>query len=84
MFDKDDYTKILDRARRKRNNRDYLRYLIIAAIAAAVIGLIILIGALIKNSGSKRDEPGQEAVQSLAESESSTEEETTIDEESLR
>ncbi len=84
MFDKDDYTKILDRARRKRNNRDYLRYLIIAAIAAAVIGLIILIGALIKNSGSKREEPGQEAVQSLAESESSTEEETTIDEESLR
>ncbi len=84
MFDKDDYTKILDRARRKRNNRDYLRYLIIAAIAAAVIGLIILIGALIKNSGSKRDEPGQEAVQSLAESESFTEEETTIDEESLR
>ena len=84
MFDKEDYRKILEKARKKRNNNDYFRYLIIAAIAAVSIGLIVLIGILFKNAGSKSSEPGQEAVQSLAQSESSSIAETTIDQESLR
>lgn len=81
MFDKEDYTKILDRARRKRNNKDYIRYLLIAAIAALVIGFLLLIGSLIKGRTSGSDGPGQEAVQSVEES---TAEETTVDEEALR
>ena len=81
MFDKEDYTKILDRARRKRNNKDYIRYLLIAAIVALVIGFLLLIGSLIKGRTSGSDGPGQEAVQSVEES---TAEETTVDEEALR
>lgn len=81
MFNKEDYTKILDKARRKRNNNDYIRYLLIAAVVALVIGLLILIGSLVKGKTSGDSEPGQEAVQTVEEPPTV---EITVDEEALR
>lgn len=66
MFEKEDYTKVLDRARRKRNNKDYLRYLIIALGAAGVILAAVLAGMAVKK-GLSGDEENREAVQTVDE-----------------
>ena len=66
MFEKEDYTKVLDRARRKRNNKDYLRYLIIALGAAGVILAAVLAGMAVKK-GLSGDEKNREAVQTVDE-----------------
>ena len=50
MFEKEDYARVLDRARRKRNNNDYFRYLIIGLAVVGVIVAVIL-GSL--ESGDK-------------------------------
>lgn len=68
MFEKEDYTKILDRARRKRNNRDYLRYLIMALAAAAVVAVVILIVVAVKRGLSGGDKENREVMQSVEES----------------
>ncbi len=78
MAEKKDYTKVLSRAKRKRNNNDYLRYLIIALIAAAVIAAILLIGSAVRKGLSK--EQGEEVLQSVEDSTG----ETTIDEAASR
>lgn len=86
MAEKEDYTKILDRARKKRNNNDYMRYLIMALILAALIIVIALIGLAIRKglSGGGRGQD-KEAVQSVEEStDTETLTETTIDEEASR
>lgn len=79
MSEKKDYTKILDRARRKRNNRDYIRYLIMALMLAAAIAVIVLIGTAVKK-GLSGNEKEKEALQSVEE----TLEESTADEEAVR
>lgn len=86
MADKEDYTKILDRARKRRNNNDNKRYLIIAAIVMAVVAAVILIVLAVRKGISGGDSQEKEAVQSVEESTESTssEEETTIDEEASR
>lgn len=68
MFEKEDYTKILDRARRKRNNREYLRYLIMALAAAAVVAVVILIVVAVKRGLSGGDKENREVMQSVEES----------------
>ena len=78
MAEKKDYTKVLSRAKRKRNNNDHLRYLIIALIAAAVIEAILLIGSAVRKGLSK--EQGEEVLQSVEDSTG----ETTIDEAASR
>ena len=81
MFNKEDYTKILDRARKKRNNNAYIRYLLIGAVVALVIGLVILVSSLVKDRTSGGDGPGQEVARTVEEPAT---EETTVDEEVLR
>lgn len=81
MFNKEDYTKILDRARKKRNNNAYIRYLLIGAVVALVIGLLILVSGLVKDRTSGGDGPGQEVARTVEEPAT---EETTVDEEVLR
>ena len=65
MFNKEDYTKILDRARKKRNNNVYIRYLLIGAVVALVIGLVILVSSLVKDRTSGDDGPGQEVARTV-------------------
>ena len=67
MFNKEDYTKILDRARKKRNNNAYIRYLLIGAVVALVIGLLILVSGLVKDRTSGGDGPGQEVARTVEE-----------------
>ncbi len=84
MADKSDYTKILNRAKRKRNNNDYFRWLIMALIAAAVLAVIVFIGMAIKKglSGGR----GEEVVQSMEETADASQQavETTVDEAASR
>lgn len=86
MADKEDYTKILDRARKRRNNNDNKHYPIMALVLAGAIIVVILIGFAIRKGISGGDRQDKEAVQSVEESTESTssEEETTIDEEASR
>lgn len=86
MADKEDYTKILDRARKRRNNNDNKHYPIMALVLAGAIIVVILIGLAIRKGISGGDRQDKEAVQSVEESTESTssEEETTIDEEASR
>ncbi len=81
MFNKEDYTKILDRARKKRNNNVYIRYLLIGAVVALVIGLVILVSSLVKDRTSGDDGPGQEVARTVEEPATV---EITVDEEALR
>lgn len=81
MFNKEDYTKILDRARKKRNNNVYIRYLLIGAVVALVIGLVILVSGLVKDRTSGDDGPGQEVARTVEEPATV---EITVDEEALR
>ncbi len=81
MFNKEDYTKILDRARKKRNNNAYIRYLLIGAVVALVIGLVILVSSLVKDRTSGDDGPGQEVARTVEEPATV---EITVDEEALR
>ena len=48
MADKEDYTKILDRARKRRNNNDNKRYSMMALVLAGAIIVGILIGFAIR------------------------------------
>ena len=81
MFNKEDYTKILDRARKKRNNNVYIRYLLIGAVVALVIGAVILVSSLVKDRTSGDDGPGQEVARTVEEPATV---EITVDEEALR
>ena len=81
MFNKEDYTKILDRARKKRNNNVYIRYLLIGAVVALVSGLVILVSSLVKDRTSGDDGPGQEVARTVEEPATV---EITVDEEALR
>lgn len=56
MFDNKDYLARLNRARKKRNDNGYTRYLIMAAAVVAVVVIGILIGRVVKKqvSGSPR------------------------------
>ncbi len=86
MADKEDYTKILDRARKRRNNNDNKRYSMMALVLAGAIIVVILIGFAIRKGISGGDGQDKEAVQSVEESTepTSSEEETTTDEEASR
>ena len=81
MFEKEDYARVLDRARRKRNNNDYFRYLIIGLAVVGVIVAVILIGLAVKkglSGGSKN----REVMQTVESTEAI--EDMTIDEEASR
>lgn len=56
MFDNKDYLARLNKARKKRNDNGYTRYLIIAAAVVVVVVIGILIGRVVKKqvSGSPR------------------------------
>ncbi len=82
MFEKEDYTKVLNRARRKRNNNDYIRYLIMALAAAAVILIVVLIVMAVSRGLSGGSTKNREAVQTVENTENTEEE--TIDEEASR
>ncbi len=81
MFEKEDYARVLDRARRKRNNNGYFRYLIIGLAVVGVIVAVILIGLAVKkglSGGSKN----REVMQTVESTEAI--EDMTIDEEASR
>ncbi len=81
IFEKEDYARVLDRARRKRNNNDYFRYLIIGLAVVGVIVAVILIGLAVKkglSGGSKN----REVMQTVESTEAI--EDMTIDEEASR
>ena len=81
MFEKEDYARVLDRARRKRNNNDYFRYLIIGLAVVGVIVAVILMGLAVKkglSGGSKN----REVMQTVESTEAM--EDMTIDEEASR
>lgn len=82
MFEKEDYTKVLNRARRKRNNNDYIRYLIMALAGAAVILIVVLIVMAVSRGLSGGSTKNREAVQTVDNTENT--EEVTIDEEASR
>lgn len=88
MFEKEDYTKILDRARKKRNSNDYIRYLIVALAVAGAALALFLVGTAIKKGLSGGDGGSREAVQALGESGAAPEgvpaQETVDPEEALR
>lgn len=67
MSEKKDYTKSLSRARRKRNNKDYLRYIIMGLIAAAVVAVVVIIVIAVKKGLSGKGGE-KEALQSVEES----------------
>ena len=66
MFEKEDYARVLDRARRKRNNNDYFRYLIIGLAVVGVIVAVILIGLAVKKglSGGSKNREVMQTVES--------------------
>ena len=81
MFEQEDYARVLDRARRKRNNNDYFRYLIIGLAVVGVIVAVILMGLAVKkglSGGSKN----REVMQTVESTEAM--EDMTIDEEASR
>lgn len=81
MFEKEDYARVLDRARRKRNNNDYFRYLIIGLAVVGVIVAVILIGLAVKKglSGGSKNREVMKTVESTE-----AIEDMTIDEEASR
>lgn len=81
MSEKKDYTKSLSRARRKRNNKDYLRYVIMGLIAAAVVAVAVII-VIAVNKGLSGKGREKEALQSVEESLQGAE--TVIDPEASR
>lgn len=81
MSEKKDYTKSLSRARRKRNNKDYLRYVIMGLIAAAVVAVVVIIVIAVKKGLSGKGGE-KEALQSVEESLQGAE--TAIDPEASR
>lgn len=81
MSEKKDYTKSLSRARRKRNNKDYLRYVIMGLIAAAVVAVAVIIVIAVKKGLSGKGGE-KEALQSVEESLQGAE--TVIDPEASR
>jgi len=82
MFDREDYTKVLDRARRKRNNNDYIRYLVMALAAALVVLAVVLIVMAVKRGLSGGSADNREAMQTVGGTEDT--EGVTIDEEASR
>lgn len=56
MFDNKDYLARLNKARRKRNNNDYIKYIIIALVVIFLIIGVILIGKLVKKQVSSQPE----------------------------
>lgn len=77
MFEKKDYLDTLNKARRKREHRDYTKYFIVAAVLAVLIIVAVLIGKTVKKpaSGSPRGVIGSETESSETE---------TVDLESIR
>lgn len=65
MFWKKDYLARLNKARKKRDNKDYTRYLIIAGAVLVVIVVAVLIGKAVKKqvSGTPKEVVGQEESQ---------------------
>lgn len=60
MIDKKDYLETINKARRKRNNQDWMRYLAIGLIVLAVVGIVALAIKAFKGRGA--GEAGQPAV----------------------
>lgn len=52
MFYKNDYLSRLNRARRKRDHKDYTKYLIAAGVLVVLILAVVLIGKAVKKAGS--------------------------------
>ena len=65
MFEKEDYAKVLDRARRKRNNNDYIRYLLIGLAIAGVILILAIIGMALKKGLSGKESKNPEVMQTV-------------------
>ena len=82
MFEKEDYAKVLDRARRKRNNNDYIRYLLIGLAIAGVILILAIIGMAWKKGLSGKESKNQEVMQTVEAA--GDLEDVTIDEEASR
>ncbi len=82
MFEKEDYAKVLDRARRKRNNNDYIRYLLIGLAIAGVILILAIIGMALKKGLSGKESKNQEVMQTVEAA--GDLEDVTIDEEASR
>lgn len=76
MLDNKDYISRLNRARRRRNRRLNISYMIIGLIAAVVIGLLIGAGIFMMKKKEPASSDNQKAVQEeqMAETESSAEE----------
>ncbi len=82
MFEKEDYAKVLDRARRKRNNNDYIRYLLIGLAIAGVILILAIIGMALKKGLSGKESKNREVMQTVEAA--GDLEDVTIDEEASR
>jgi cell wall-associated NlpC family hydrolase len=82
MFEKEDYAKVLDRARRKRNNNDYIRYLLIGLAIAGVILILAIIGMALKKGLSGKESKNREVMQTV--DAAGDLEDVTIDEEASR
>lgn len=82
MFEKKDHLAMLNKARRKRNNQDYRKYLIIAGILIALIAAVALIGSAVKKqvSGTPKG-TSSDAVHETQESEENQEELLRMEEE---
>lgn len=65
MFEKEDYAKVLDRARKKRNNNDFFRHLIIALALIGGVLALTLIGIAIKRGLSGGSSKNREVMQTL-------------------
>lgn len=86
MFDKKDYMAILNRARKKRNQNDYIKYIVIAACVILAIILIVLAGRTIgkKTSGKPGKPTETQTDQTASPSDASdSAEETPEDQESI-
>ena len=82
MFEKEDYAKVLDRARRKRNNNDYIRYLLIGLAIAGVMLILAIIGMALKKGLSGKESKNREVMQTVEAA--GDLEDVTIDEEASR
>ncbi len=82
MFEKEAYANVLDRARRKRNNNDYIRYLLIGLAIAGVILILAIIGMALKKGLSGKESKNREVMQTVEAA--GDLEDVTIDEEASR
>lgn len=67
MFEKEDYAKILDKARRKRKRNDYVFYIAAALAVLVLIAVVVFVGIAVKRGLS--DSGKREAARQIEETE---------------